>query len=388
MALLHNRKYAIALYALVVFLYWMSQYLYMPTLPVYVQSKTENLAVVGIVLAMYGLWQGIIRLPLGIAADWIGWRKPLIMACLGLGVLGSWMLGTSDTISRLIVARSFTGLAAGCWVLLIVSFNSLFSQQEVVRATAMITLVSSISRMISTGVTGFLNDWRGYFFAFFLAALVGALALLLMFPAKEARRPSKRPKLQNLVRLATRKDVLLPSFLSMIVLYVVWGTTYGFFPLLASKLGASEVTLSILVSLNVAIVILGNLTATTIVPKVGIRRMATLSFLIQAAGIGLASVAPSLALVFVAQFLVGYAFGVNYPLLMGMSIQFVAEHERATAMGLHQAVYSIGMFSGPWLSGLLADSIGMRPMFAFTAAACAGLGIVGTRWLSADRDSQ
>jgi MFS family permease len=136
------------------------------------------------------------------------------------------------------------------------------------------------------------------------------------------------------------------------------------------------------------IVILGNLTTTTIVPKIGIGRMAALSFLIQAAGVGLAAVAPSLPLVFMAQFLVGYGFGVNYPLLMGMSIQYVAEHERATAMGLHQAVYSIGMFGGPWLSGMLADSIGMRPMFAITGVGCAVLGVAGTRWLSTERDSR
>jgi MFS family permease len=140
--------------------------------------------------------------------------------------------------------------------------------------------------------------------------------------------------------------------------------------------------LSVLISLNVGIVILGNLTTTTIVPKVGARRMAALSFLIQAAGTGVAAFAPSLALVFMAQFLVGFAFGVNYPLLMGMSIQHVAEQERATAMGLHQAVYSIGMFGGPWLSGILADSIGMRPMFAVTCVGCAVLGVIGTRLLA------
>lgn len=382
MTLLHHRKYAISLYGIVVFLYWMSQYLYIPTLPVYIRAKTENLAMVGTVLAMYGLWQAIIRLPLGIAADWVGWRKPFIMACLALGVLGSWILGTSETLTGLIVGRALTGLAAGSWVLLIVSFNNLFSQQDAVRATTLITLVSLLSRWLSTSVTGFLNTWGGYVLAFFLAALVAVLALLLMIPAPETRRPPKRPSLQSLFTLVTRKDVLLPSLLSMIVLYVVWGLSYGFFPLLAKQLGASEVTLSALVSMSIVIVILGNLAATAIAPKVGTRRMVALSFVIQSVGIGLTALAPSLPVVFVAQFLVGYTFGVSYPLLMGLSIQYVAEHERATAMGLHQAVYSIGMFGGPWLSGLLADSIGMRPMFAVTCIGCAALGVIGTYLLT------
>jgi MFS family permease len=45
---------------------------------------TDNLALVGVVLAMYGLWQAIIRLPLGIAADWFGRCKPFIVACFAL----------------------------------------------------------------------------------------------------------------------------------------------------------------------------------------------------------------------------------------------------------------------------------------------------------------
>jgi MFS family permease len=68
-------------------------------------------------------------------------------------------------------------------------------------------------------------------------------------------------------------------------------------------------------------------------------------------------------------------------MLMGMSIRHVAEAERATAMGLHQAVYAVGMFSGPWLSGMLAEVIGIRPTLGFTAVLCLVLGIAGARRL-------
>jgi MFS family permease len=66
---------------------------------------------------------------------------------------------------------------------------------------------------------------------------------------------------------------------------------------------------------------------------------------------------------------------------MGMSIEHVADANRATAMGLHQAVYSIGMVSGPWLSGILADSMGIQPMFGVTAFVCLVSGLFMTRWL-------
>ena len=63
---------------------------------------------------------------------------------------------------------------------------------------------------------------------------------------------------------------------------------------------------------------------------------------------------------------------------MGMSIINVAEGQRSTAMGLHQAVYGLGMFAGPWVSGLLATSLGIQPMFASTAVVVLGLGLLGT----------
>ena len=50
-------------------------------------------------------------------------------------------------------------------------------------------------------------------------------------------------------------------------------------------------------------------------------------------------------------------------------------------MGLYQSVYAIGMFSGPTLSGILADQIGIQPMFVVTAVVCLTLGLIGTRLL-------
>ena len=50
-------------YVVAVSMFWTALYLYVPTLPTYVESKSETLALVGVVLAQYGLWQAIARLP-------------------------------------------------------------------------------------------------------------------------------------------------------------------------------------------------------------------------------------------------------------------------------------------------------------------------------------
>jgi MFS family permease len=377
-----GRRLMITLYAIAVFLYWIALYLYMPTLPWYVQGRSDNLALVGVVLSMYGLWQAVIRLPLGIAADWLGWRKPFIIVGLALTGLGAWTMGTAEGVNGLIIGRAITGLAAGTWVPLVVVFSSLFPPHEAVRASALLTAVGAVGRVLATGVTGSLNELGGYSLAFFLAAGAAGLAVLIVLPAREGRRPPQRPSAGPIGSLITRPDVLLPSLLAALSQYANWATTFGFMPILARQLGATDVTQSLLMSMHTGVVILGNLLTTAIVSRVRARRLVYLGFVLLSTGIGGAALAPSLLLIFVSQFCIGLAQGISYPVLMGMSIQYVADAERTTAMGLHQAVYAIGMFGGPWLSGRLAGAMGIRPMFGVTAFVCLALGLFVTRWLT------
>jgi MFS family permease len=364
------------------FLYWASLYLYVSTLPIYAQTKTDSLALVGVILSMYGLWQAVVRLPLGIAADWLGWRKPFILVGLALSGLGASLMAVAGGANGLIVGRAVTGLAAGTWVPMVAVFSSFFPPQDAVRASAILTLVSSAARALATSLNGSLNNVGGYSLAFWAAAIVAALAILALLPSIEHRRPPRKPSLRGIGRLIVRKDVLLPAALQAIGQYADWTATFGFVPVLARALGATDVELSLLVSMNIGVVLIGNLLAMSAVRRAGTHSLVYIAFVLMAAGIGGAALAGSLAFIFAAQCLIGLGQGFAYPLLMGMSIERVPNEERTTAMGLHQAVYALGMFGGPWLSGRLADVAGIRPTFGITASACLALGLAGTWWLS------
>jgi MFS family permease len=188
--------------------------------------------------------------------------------------------------------------------------------------------------------------------------------------------------MEGVGRLITRPDVLLPALLAAISHYTQWTATFGFMPILARELGATDILLSALLAMHIGVVTLGNLAATAIVDRIGARRLVYVSVTLLSGGVGLAAIAPSLAVVFVAQIWIGLSQGIGYPVLMGLSIRYVADTNRTTAMGLHQAVYAIGMFTGPWISGMVADVIGIQPMFAVTAAACLILGLLFARRLA------
>jgi MFS family permease len=294
---------------------------------------------------------------------------------LALSGLGAWLIAQADSPTQLLVGRAITGLAAGTWVPLVAVFSSQFPAHEAVRATAILTFVSSLGRMSATGLTGSLNDWGGHSLAFFLATGVAVLAILLVLPAHEQRRPAARPSLGSTGRLITRRDVLVPAVLAAVGQYADWGITFGFMPILVKQLGGAGATQSLMVSMHLGVIALGNLAASALVNRISSQRLVYFGFGLVASGIGLAALAPSLAVLFVAQFCLGLGQGMNGPVLLGLSIRYVADAERTTAVGLHQSVYALGMFAGPWLSGILAEAMGLRPMFGVTACACLLVGL-------------
>lgn len=385
---LSGRRLTIALFAAVAFLYWASLYLYVPTLPTYVQSKSQSLALVGVVLSMYGLWQAIIRLPLGISADWLGQRKPFIVGGLALAGLGAWILGTADGVTGLAVGRAITGLAAGTWVPLVVIFSTLFPPDEAVRASTLLTLVGSIGRLLATSLTGSLNQLSGYPLAFYLAAGASVLAVLFVIPVREKPHQPQHPSVADIGSLITRRDVLLPSLLTAVTQYANHAVSFGFIPILARQLGATDITQSMLMSSQIGVTMLGTLAAAATLSRIGARRLVILSFILLSTGIGVAALASSLSPLFLSQFCIGLSMGISYPVLMGMSIRYVKDAERTTAMGLFQSVYAIGMFSGPWVSGWLAEALGIRPMFGVTAFFCLALGLLVNRHLTAKQDHE
>jgi MFS family permease len=254
----------VILFVASVFGFWMGLYLYMPTLPTYVASKANDLAMVGVVLSMYGLWQAIIRIPVGVAADIVGRRKPFIlggMFLVGLAPCGRPRHG----INGMIVGRAIVGLSAGTWV---PAGGSFFSAPCFRRRRRCAPRPCSTWWLYLAGV-GHRSQRHphkvgGFELAYYLATAAAFVAILLMLPCKEERRPRVPPSFRSVFRLFGRKDVFLPTFLATVCQYAVWATTFGFVPILARELGATDVTLSLLTSVSLAVLTLGTFFASTL----------------------------------------------------------------------------------------------------------------------------
>jgi DHA1 family multidrug resistance protein-like MFS transporter len=372
----------LAFFVVAVFLLWFGQYIFIPTLPGYLNGRIPSLSLVGVVLSMYGLWQVVVRLPIGMAVDRIGREKPLIVTGFLLSAAGTLFLAFSSRPAGLLVGRSLTGIAMGTWVPLVVVFSRSFAPREAVRASSLLTLVTAAARISSTALNGFLNQWGDDLLAFVVASAAAVIGAAFLLPVPMVRRRTAPTQLGPLLGLIRRRDVMLPSLLAALNQFVVFGVSLGFMPLLASRLGAGDVTVGLMASVNLLLFLGGNMLSAALSRQVRERLLILGTYVLFAGAVAAAAVVRRPAPLFVLQGAMGLAHGIGYPTLMGLSIRDVDLTTRTTAMGIHQSVYSAGIFLGPWACGQLAEGIGLRPMFAVSAVVCLALGCTGAALLA------
>jgi MFS transporter, DHA1 family, multidrug resistance protein len=357
-------------------LYWAAQYIYVPTLPAYVKTTVASLTAVGIVLSMYGLWSAILRIPTGIVVDATGRTRASLIGGFFLAAVGALVMGRGGSVGALIFGRALTGASTATWVPVMVVFAGFFPPEKTVFATSLLAISTSLGQVVATGTTGFLNQLGGYPLAFYVGAGLAVAATVLIASVRLPRADkalARAVSARSILKIFTRPDVLLPSFASAVCQFGVWAVVFAFLPLLARQLGAGVVLVSLLLTTNLVANTAANFFSTIGVKKDNQRPILFASFGIFAAGAILAALARTVPPLFVATSLMGIANGIFYPVLLGLSIERVDAPHRTTAMGIHQAVYALGMFAGPWTGGMLADALGIPAMFAIFAGFCAAV---------------
>jgi MFS family permease len=367
---------AIPLYLAANILYWVSLYLYVPTLPTVVEARTGSLAVVGIVIAMYGLWQAVARIPVGMAVDATGRRRPFLATGFLFAAAGAMVMGVGQTAFALATGRALTGFAAATWVPLVALFAGFYSPEKSVYSASVLTMTGAVGRLSAMSVGGLLSDLGGERLPFYLAAVSGLLAALVILAVPFRRGAQQQPSMKGLLAMSRSADLMIPTLLQTFASFASWAVLLSFVPVLAQRLGATDAVKGLLMSASTAASLGGNLLVTTLARRTRPLRLLPGAILLQAAGIVAAALAPSLAVLFAAAVVMGVSTGVSYPTLMGLSVARVSPAERATAMGVHQAVYAVGMFTGPWYAGAIAEAVGIRPMFALTAALVTATSVV------------
>ncbi|MFO8060045.1 MAG: MFS transporter [Bacillota bacterium] len=350
---LHWRTF---LFCLVTSLYWFSLYAFVPTLPGYAHSLGASHGMVGLILGSYGFTQMLLRIPLGILSDTINRRKPFVVAGLVLAVVSALGMRLFPSPGSLLAFRALTGAAAATWVAYAVLFSSYFPPQDAPRAIGYISAFNAVGQMTAMMAGGAAAHHFGRAAPFTVAMAGGVIGLLLCAGVREKRMERNPLRLSEFAAVGKDAGLLLVSSLAVLLQLITFATVYGFTPVAAENIGAGDFELGLLTTLSTLPRIpAAALSGAVFSRHFGDRRTITWAFAVLASSCAVIPLVRTLPLLYVTQVLGGFAGGVIFPLLMGLSIKTVPEHKRATTMGFFQAIYGVGMFVGPVFVGYVSE---------------------------------
>lgn len=163
----------------------LGMFLVLPVLALHAQELAGHLSdtdpktqlkMVGLTMAIYGLTQAVLQLPLGMLSDKIG-RKKVIYLGMALFALGSFLAASAQDVHTLIWARAIQG--AGAVSAAVTALLADLTREEVrTRAMSMIGLSIGLTFSVSLVMSPILTEWLGGVNGLFM--LMGGLSLASM----------------------------------------------------------------------------------------------------------------------------------------------------------------------------------------------------------------
>lgn len=331
----------------------------------------DDPALVGLAMGIYGLTQGLLQLPFGMASDRLG-RKRVIVAGLLVFALGSFVAALAGSLTGLIIGRSLQGAGA-----VSAAVTALLADQtrDDVRTKAMALVGASIGLMfaLSLLLAPLLVNVIGLAGLF---ALTGTLALagvavVIWWVPPEPRQHKDTPR-GKLSEVLTHAGLLRLDF-GVFVLHAVQLAMWVAIPALLVQAGLAkddhwQVYLpAVLASFFVM--------GATLFPleKRGYLRAVFLAAigLVGLVQLGLlwSAQAPGIAWLAFLLFVFFCGFNVLEASQPSLASRIAPPHARGTALGVYNTLQSLGFFVGGVLGGWLVKVTGVQGLFVACAVA-------------------
>ncbi|MFI5447952.1 MFS transporter [Polaromonas sp. UC242_47] len=338
----------------------------------------DDPARVGLAMGIYGLTQGLLQIPFGLASDWLG-RKKVIVAGLGLFALGSFVAAWAPDLNWLVVGRSLQGAGA---ISAAVTALLADTTRDEVRTKAMALIGASIGLMfaLSLVLAPVLAAQVGLAGLFVLTgglALAG-MAVVIWWVPPEPLQAVNRPR-GSLVEVLRHVALLRLNF-GVFVLHAVQLAMWMAVPALLVQAGLDKNNhwQVYLPAVLASFLVMG----LTLFPleKRGYLRAVFLAAvgLIALVQLGLMGAAaqgtPSLVWLGALLFLFFCGFNVLEASQPSLASRVAPAHSRGAALGVYNTLQSLGFFAGGALGGWLAKTAGAQALFA-------GCGALMLLWL-------
>lgn len=343
--------------------------LYAATLP----GASDNKALVGMAMGIYGLTQAVFQLPLGMASDKFG-RKKVIYWGLIVFAAGSFLAAAADSLPMLVAGRALQG--AGAVSAAVTALLADLTRNEVrTRAMSMIGLSIGLTFSASLVVAPIVADWIGVPGLFILTGVltvisIGVVAWMTPNPEDSKLHEDTQAQPGRLGEVLKNPQLLGLDF-GIFALHAAQMALFTTLPFAMEQLGLlkSQHWKVYLPSTIIGLILM--------VPLIIVGE--TRNRLKQVFIFGIVCIAVAqIALMFglnsiwlITAFMVVYFIGFNVleASLPSMVSKIAPSDLKGTAMGVYNTMQSVGLFTGGAVGGILFQHYGFDGVFAF----CSGL---------------
>jgi MFS family permease len=330
---------------------------------------------VGLAMGIYGLTQGLLQIPFGLASDRFG-RKRVILLGLLVFALGSFVAAGAHSLEWLIVGRSLQGAGA-----VSAAVTALLADQtrDEVRTKAMALVGASIGLMFALSLVA-APAIASYVGLSGLFAITGVLAIGCMGvvvwwtpPEPVQHKAAPRGRLADVLR----HGALFRLNVGVFVLHAVQLAMWVAVPALLVQAGLAKERHWVVYLPAVLGSFVVMAAALFPLERRGYLRAVFLAAvgLITLVEIVLAAVpAPGTAILAMLLFVFFCGFNVLEASQPSMASRVAPAHARGAALGVYNTLQSLGFFAGGAVGGWLVQHVGVQGLFS----TCAGLMVV---WL-------
>ena len=349
--------------------WWFSLYIYVPVLPIYSKDLGSSLQFIGIIVGSYAVGQILFRIPIGYLSDRLKSRKLFSVLSGIVSFLGSSYLFISNSPNDVLIGRTITGVAAAGWVAISVYYSSFFPRNERFKSSTIILSSNMLSVFLGTFLSGYISDLISIKTCFLLSMVAAILSSILFLFSKEKPFDAKSQfSTIQFINLLRNKLLICLCLIGIFIQFITFSINFSYFPIYLNELSFSDSIVGNLVAFYTLASFIGTISSPRLIKRFGLWKI----FIYSAILIGLTTlITPlfeNLFLLIFLRLIGGIGGGIIFSSCMSSIVRGFQENYQASAMGIFQAVYAIGMFLGPILSGVIGSYINLESVFIFSSS--------------------
>ena len=348
--------------------WWFSLYIYVPVLPLYSKDLGASLQFIGIIIGSYALGQILFRIPIGYFSDKLKSRKLFSVLSGIISFLGSAYLFISNNPDDVLIGRTITGVAAAGWVAISVYYSSFFPRNERFKSSTIILSSNMLSVFIGTFLSGYISDLISIKACFLLSMVTAIISSILFFISKEKPFDAKTQfSTIQFINLLKNKLLICLCLIGILIQFITFSINFSYFPIYLNELSFSDSIVGNVVAFYTLASFIGTISSPRLIKRFGLWKIFIFSAILIGVTTSITPYFENLIFLILLRLIGGISGGIIFSSCMSSIVRGFQENYQASAMGIFQAVYAIGMFLGPVISGIIGAKMNLESVFIFSA---------------------